>query len=394
MRSSSPSLRPGRRARRAAIVGAVASGSVAAAGAASSMAAAAYFARRVLTPERFRPDDVEVLAVVGDTLTLTLGPESAVPGRYGLWLERGAGHARIGEIRAIDEDKGIVARELLGIDFGTLALGPARWNPYYYGSAPDRSLGLRTDHVDVPTDLGPMPAWVVPARSPSDRWAVLVHGRGAPREECLRAVPPLRERGLTCLVPTYRNDDGAPPGPDGRYSLGLSEWKDIECAIAYALDHSAREVVLVGWSMGGAIVLQTLAQSHLADKVTHVVLDAPVIDWHDVLDHHGRANRVPAPVGRLSQTMMGRRWARRLVGVHDPLDVAQTDWVRRAAELRHPILLIHCVDDEFVPVGPSERLAAARPDLVQLELWGQARHCKEWNLDPVRWESVVSRFVG
>ena len=50
---------------------------------------------------------------------------------------------------------------------------------------------------------------------------------------------------------------------------------------------------------------------------------------------------------------MGRRLTRRLVGVHDPVDVAQTDWVARAAELQHRTLIIHSVDDEFVPVGPS-----------------------------------------
>ncbi len=60
------------------------------------------------------------------------------------------------------------------------------------------------------------------------------------------------------LVPSYRNDEGVPPGPDGRYALGLSERRDVEAALRYAVDHGAREVLLMGWSMGGAIVLQLL----------------------------------------------------------------------------------------------------------------------------------------
>jgi fermentation-respiration switch protein FrsA (DUF1100 family) len=91
---------------------------------------------------------------------------------------------------------------------------------------------------------------------------------------------------------------------------------------------------------------------------------------------------------------MGRREARRLVGVHDPVDVAKTDWVARAGELTHPILLVHSVDDEFVPVGPSQELARARPDLVTMPHWDTARHTKEWNVDPQRWERSVADFVS
>ena len=43
--------------------------------------------------------------------------------------------------------------------------------------------------------------------------------------------------------------------------------------------------------------------------------------------------------------------------------------------------------------GPSEALASARPDLITFEPWSLARHCKEWNVDPRRWESVVTEFV-
>jgi uncharacterized protein len=379
--------------RRAALGAAITGGSVTALGALSSVSAAAYVARRVLTPDRQRPDDTEILAVDDDSVTLGITAETVVPGRYGLWLDGAEGHCRVGDVLEVDDEAGRVRRELLGVDSGRLAPGFARWNQYYYGSSPDRSLGLPTRHVEVLTELGPMPAWVVEADHPTTRWAILVHGRGARREEGLRAIKPLRESGINVLVPSYRNDAGAPRGPDGRYNLGLSEWRDIEDAALYAVQQGARELVLVGWSMGGAIVLQTLDRSWLTGHVSHVVLDAPVIDWNDVLAHHAHQHGVPAPVGTLSRTLMGKRWARRLVGVHDPVDVAKTNWVARADELRHRILLIHSVDDEFVPIGPSERLAEARPDLVRFEPWVTARHTKEWNTDPGRWESALREFV-
>ncbi len=381
--------------RRAVAGVAAVAGTTAVASAVGSVAAAAYFARRVLTPDRQRPDDTTIVAARRDSLVLARDLDTVVPGRYGLWLDGGAGHARVGDIVADDPDIGTVERVLLGLDRGDLSPGPARWNQYYYGSAPELSLGLATRHIGIGGELGTMPAWVVaPDGGAGDRWAVLVHGRGARREETIRAIPPLRAVGWTVLVPSYRNDEGVPAGPDGRYNLGLSEWRDVEAAMWYAVGQGAREILLGGWSMGGAIVLQVLDRSVLSSLVSRVLLDAPVIDWADVLAFHARVNRLPPAVGLLSRTMMGRRWGKRLVGVHESVDVARTDWVSRSGELHHPVLLVHSAADDFVPVGPSRRLAERRPDLVRLEEWAMARHCTEWNVDPERWERVVGEFAS
>lgn len=362
--------------------------------AAGSVGAATYLARKILTPDRLKPDDIQILAVADDSVTLQLTSDSGHPGRYGLWLDGGQGHARVGAVLELDEVHGHVRRVLEGIDVGELRVGPARWNQYYFTGDPQDALGLPSQHVQIAAEIGMLAAWEVsPADGSADRWAILVHGRGARREECLRAVPVLHELGFTSLIPLYRNDIGAPASSDGRYSLGLSEWRDLEAALEYAVDAGAQEIVLFGWSMGGAIVLQTLARSSLSDRVKAVVLDAPVIDWADVLRHHGVLNKIPGPIEGLSRSLIGRRWARRLVGVHETIDVAQTNWEHRADELKHPTLLIHSLDDEFVPAGPSVSLAAKRPDLVRFEPWHEAGHTKEWNVDPERWDAVVRAFL-
>jgi hypothetical protein len=80
--------------------------------------------------------------------------------------------------------------------------------------------------------------------------------------------------------------------------------------------------------------------------------------------------------------------------VHEPIDVALTNWENRSDELKHRTLLIHSLDDEFVPAGPSVSLATKRPDLVRFEPWQKARHTNEWNVDQQRWEAVVRDFLG
>ena len=277
-------------------------------GAASgSVAAAAYFARRVITPDELQPDDVAILRHDAETVTFATSPDPVVPGRYGVWLDGGAGHARVGDI--LERDARSVTRRLLAVDRGWLDDGPARWNQYYYCDRPSVSLGLPDEDVSILSDIGPLPGWIVRPESGQSGtdWAVLVHGRGARKEETLRAVPVLRAAGWTSLVTAYRNDRDAPRGPDGRYNLGLSEWSDVEAAMGYAVSHGARRILLLGWSMGGAIVLQTLDRSPLSDYVVGVVLDSAVIDWGVVLRHHGRLHKVPGPLVRVATDLMGSR---------------------------------------------------------------------------------------
>lgn len=412
-RTQNPALRNA-----AAAIAALATTAAVSAGA--TVAGAALVARRVLTPDRERPDDLEIvdlhlgerrlagpdavlMAAAGfvraiGTVTTTATPEAEAPGLCGIWFDGMQGHLRAGPVEHRTATS--LTRPLLAVDRGTPSPGPGRFNSYWHWDDPGHSLGRDYRTVAVLSDLGPMPAWLVPPAEESvgsaakDVWAILVHGRGGSREETLRAVPVFAARGVTTLIPMYRNDVGAPRGPDGRYNLGLSEWRDLDAAMRYATEHGARRIVLAGWSMGAAIVLQALSRSDLATGVVGAFLDSPVVDWADVLRFQATLYRVPQPLVSMATRMMGDRSGRRLVGVHDPVDLALTDWVARSSELRHPLLIVHSHDDGFVPIGPSLALAQARPDLVRLHEWHTARHVMEWNTDPVRWESALGEFVA
>lgn len=363
-------------------------------GAAGVTGAAAFFARKVLTP--VRPEDDSVVRSYTDlTITLDATDETVSPGRYGLWVGGYSTHARIGEVLSVEGEgkKAEVTRELLGVDYGELAVGPARVNGSYFVGPPADSLGIELVEVEYAGPLGAMPAWRVDVPD-STRWAVLVHGRGARRDECLRAVATLQGCGINALIINYRNDADTPSATDGLYTLGLTEWQDVEAAMQYVLDEGATDIHLFGWSMGGATVLQAVDRSPLAEHVSRLVLDAPVVNWRNVLAFHAGLNKLPDVVSRLGQDMMRGPLHRGIIGLAEPLDLARADWVSRADELTKPILLIHSVDDDFVPFGPSEELADARPDLVRLERFEVARHCREWNVDGERWEKLVRAFCA
>lgn len=356
----------------------------------TAAAIAVYFARAVVTPPRRREEDVRVRDSTATTVTLSSTPDTRTPGEYGLWFSGDTGYARFGEIlRSSDRS---VTRVLLGVDFGELDRARAgRVGGWFFLSPAD--LGVDWTEVEVDTELGPAPAWVVPASEETGRWVIQVHGRAVNRREGLRAVPVFREAGYTTLLISYRNDGEAPRSPDYRYALGDAEWRDVEAALHYAVSHGARSVVLMGWSMGGATVLQALTRSPHADVVAGVVLDSPVVDWVTALSYQAALNHLPPVIRRAVLTLLTRSWAGPITGQAAPIDLARLDLVSRSAELRVPVLLFHSDDDGYVPVDASAALAAARPDIVTFERFTIARHARLWNYDPARWNRAIRSWL-
>lgn len=349
-------------------------------------------ARTVVTPPRRRNEDTRVISVDIDagTITLRATDESLLVGDYSFWFSGGAGHARLGEI--LRHTGNSVARKLIAVDFGDLARARrGRFSGWFYLSP--RDLGSAYQNVSIDTELGAAPAWLVPAAEPSTRWVIQVHGRAARRSETLRAVPVFRDAGYTSLLISYRNDEDAPASPDGRYGLGDTEWRDVDAALQFAIDHGAEDVVLMGWSMGGATVLQSLTRSELAGVVRGVVLDSPVVDWVTAIRYQGELLGLPGPIRSGVLSLIGMKWAGLLTGQRTPIDLPRLDFVRRSGELRVPILLMHSDDDGFVPATASRALAAARPDIVTYEVFTGAAHAKLWNYDRDRWNAAIGEWL-
>src|SRR5215204_5149443 len=181
----------------------------------------------------------------------------------------------------LGEEDGMVTRRLREVDGYLAPEMEVAFNPTVWSGSPTAAFGLPSRTVPIQGELGAMPAWLVPGREPT--WAIVVHGINSTPQTGLRMVPALHRVGMPTLLITYREDLGAPASPDGFHHMGLTEWRDLGAAARYALDHGARRLLLVGYSMGGALVTQFLQKSSLAPRVPAVVLDAPVLDWREVL---------------------------------------------------------------------------------------------------------------
>jgi pimeloyl-ACP methyl ester carboxylesterase len=346
-------------------------------------------ARRVVTPMR-RPVDTQILAVDtgAQTIELQRTVDTELPGRYGLFTTGTYGYVKVGAVLGADATS--VRRKLLTkIETGARVDRGAAFSGYYYSSPSE--LHLPWQSVLIGSPAGPCPAWFFPAASST--WVIQVHGRGATRTECLRAVPVLHAAGLPNLVVSYRNDTEAPRSRAGAYALGATEWRDVDSAIAYAVRHGAERVILMGWSMGGAVSLQSAVTSGYRDRIAGLILESPVVDWRTVLRHQARIAKVRAPLPELAMGALEVPLTARLSGADDAISFDRLDMVARASELTAPILILHSADDGFVPIDSSLALRDARPDLVTMPEFSVARHTKIWNYDQDGWTAAITDWV-
>lgn len=314
-------------------------------------------------------------------------------------LRWATGYGQLAAPQALIPDEGGRPRNAKVRRALTLVLGelpesgaPAELDVRYYPQDP-MSADLALREVTVPGPLGDYPAWLATPFGDvtGQTWAIVVHGNSLSPADGLRMVPILTAAGFPTLVASYRNDPGAPEDPSGKLRYGLTEWKDLEAMVRYAIDQGSDGVVLDGYSMGGGIVMAFLQRSDLADQVRAVILDAPMLDFSTTVDDNASreeiAPGVPLPP---SLTAVAKQLAAWRFGVDWPaLDyLADT----RPYE-RLPFLVFHGTDDDTVPISTSREFKALLPDQVQLTECKGAGHIECWNLDPAAYAATVDAFL-
>jgi alpha-beta hydrolase superfamily lysophospholipase len=408
---------------------------------AAAVAAGRYAAGAALRPERSGSSSGRVrlpagfggppltVHTVGDgQISLTRSLTAQLPGVYGLVGRDG--HAVVGPVLDGEPSKApadTVVRRLERVARGELRPGSRVWlTPQLYaddsgtagtttgtdtdagtdtgtGEAGGRSgRGSRTA-VEIPGELGPLPAWFVPGAR--DTWVVTLHGLGATPDQALPLLPFYESLQLPVLGLAYRGDAGAPPPPDGVRHLGDTEWRDVEAAIRYAVGNGASRVVLHGWSSGASMALRAAEELNgraagagaggdsaagagvdgdAAGRIAGLVLDSPVLDWWGTVRALAVSRHTPRallPLAVRAAQGRARVQPERMRQIADPA----------AADV--PTLLLHGPDDTVASWQRSKELALARPESVTLHTVPSAPHAAMWNADPEAYEENLRRFL-
>jgi uncharacterized protein len=230
-----------------------------------------------------------------------------------------------------------------------LMTGPRRRSPWVTPA----SVGLDYDDVEVlSTDGIGLGSWWVPAED-AGKAAVLVPGWGGFKfeEHLLQTLPVYHEAGYSLLVLDLRAQ-----GESGgkRRTLGYREVRDVRGALAWLRrrGYALEQVVLHGWSMGGATALRAAPGTGVAAVVEEAGYgDLPLL----------LRGKIPefVPFGRMLEPAI------LLAGKLFPdFDYREVVPKREAAMLSSegvPLFIIHSTDDEIVPYEQAKILAASYP---------------------------------
>jgi fermentation-respiration switch protein FrsA (DUF1100 family) len=191
---------------------------------------------------------------------------------------------------------------------------------------------------------------------------VLVPGWGGYKfeEHLLQTLPVYHDAGYGVLLLDLRAQ-GESRG--SRRTLGYREARDVRGALAWLRRQgfALNEVVLHGWSMGGATILRTAPGTGVAT----VIEEAGYADLPLLLKR-----KLPEFVrfgGLLEPAIL---LAGRLFPDFDPWDVVPK---REAAMLSGegvPLFIIHSTEDEVVPYEQARLLTAAYPEASVWKLEG------------------------
>ncbi len=253
--------------------------------------------------------------------------------------------------------------------------------------------------------------WAQPRLSPT---IILCHGYRINRSYMRWIAAVEHRRGYNVLFFDFR---GHGDSDSVLTSGGNAEVRDLEAAIEVAIRQPETlpgKVVIHGFSMGASVALLTPPSPHVAA----IVADSPYARSDDVLRrivHYQltrESRRWPSVLRPLSILFPALVWAITSLGfiafrlrfgysvVARP-DTSFKRWKKRAKTALQqnctPVLLIHAVEDELIPIAHARQIAAeAKLCEAPLETFfvDGGSHCGAYDTDPHKYNEVLLGFLS
>jgi len=190
--------------------------------------------------------------------------------------------------------------------------------------------------------------------------------------------------GLNLLVPDQRCHGKS----EGKYiTFGIKESSDmLQWLDFHNRTYGNYPVVLNGLSMGASTMLY-LADEELPENVMGIIADCGFTSPWEII---GKVYRSTVHFPALPSLVTADLFARIFAG----FSLRQKDTRKTLANNRLPILVVHGLDDSFVPVQMTEAAFSVCAGSKQLLLMPGADHGVSFLADPVKYTQTIMDFLN
>ena len=257
-----------------------------------------------------------------------------------------------------------------------MVLHPRRWGD---GPTP-ASVGLAYRDVTFqdPAHIT-LRGWWIPGAV--HRTIVMVHGWTSSRRETFEKSVYLHRAGYNVLVFDLRGHGSS----GGSYTtMGWKEPSDVRAAVSFAARQDPGPIALIGYSMGGSLVVE---EGAFDPRVKAVVEDSGFSSLSAVFtDQFSRLTHLPAWPFDLPMLAIGR--------VDLGLNPAAVRPLADVARLHKPFLAIIGTADTMVPPSEGMALYRAAPGPKQLLVIPGAQHVSGYRVANRTYEQTVLAFLA
>ncbi len=226
----------------------------------------------------------------------------------------------------------------------------------------------------------------IPAKEPSDKYVILIHGIWDNHEANGIYAKHYLEKGYNCLLPDLRGFGKS----EGSYiGYGLDDRLDVKEWINWVIQRNSEALILLhGMSMGAATTLMTTGE-YLPENVKGAIADSSYTTLPEEFAgtyKQFKGSIIPTPIAIGIMRIMIR-----IRSGFDINDVRPIDAVKRSVT---PTLFIHGDDDKFIDPHMCSRLYEAAKCEKQYCMILGADHIQGIVVDPVNYWAKVDSFTA
>ena len=169
-------------------------------------------------------------------------------------------------------------------------------------------------------------------------------------------------------------------------TFGVKESKDCLSWINYVNQRfNNPDIYLVGVSMGASTILLA-SQYNLASNIKAIIADCPFSSTKQIIRKVVKDMKLPVniiyPFIELGAHIFGR------------FNINDGDVNKAICKCKIPVLLIHGQEDELVPVNMAYQIKENNKELIQLEIFENAKHGVSYFANSDRYVNVVTKFIN